>query len=63
MFLSWIPAFWVVERRNSVTRPANGNDWKLDAKAGFTEVTLFGGRVMLYLEWNRQAQLPQKAIQ
>ncbi len=32
----------VAERRNSVTRPTNGNDWKRDAKAGFTGVILFG---------------------
>ena len=30
------------ERRNSVTRPTKGKDWKLDAKAGFTGVILFG---------------------
>ena len=35
------------ERRNSVTRPQKGNEWKRDAKAGFTGVILFGHTVIL----------------
>ncbi len=32
----------LAERRNLVTRPGKGNDWKRGAKAGFTGVISFG---------------------